>query len=76
MCSSAISTVTDPFKPVAKVTGLDSIPRKLIGEPFKKAKNDLLGTGEIKPLGALETSTRTPLAIGTQTGGTRQSLGK
>ena len=75
MSSSAVGKLTDPFQPIAKATGLDKVPRKLIGEPIKEAKNDLLGTGDVKYPTIKPRGTYKGLAIGTQTGGTRKPLG-
>ena len=72
MCSGVYSTVRDTAK---EVSGVSMIEKKAFkGQTLSEATG--LDPKRLKPLGAPKVSTRTPLAIGTQTGGTRQTLGK
>ena len=71
MCSSSIiKPVTDAGK---KVTGVDYIERKALGG---QSFSDVTGLNPHTPkIPTAKVSDRKPLAIGTQTGGTRKPLG-
>ena len=73
MCSSVGSVARMGLQPVAQITGADLLTRKVTGDSLTnkltpKDKIDQPKVPILKPYRGL--------AIGTQTGGTRQSLGK